>query len=105
MDSDERDICIYLRGWPGQFVALKEINRRAAGKRRFHEDSNWAVPVLGRLVEKGTIESDSTGHFRLKAKPKREKQKQWLAPHIRKALEASGKNFEGVLEIEEESEF
>src|SRR5262249_35058813 len=65
MDSDEREICLYLKGWPGQFVSVAEITRRAGGKRRGRQDPNWAVPVLTRLVEKGILEADSTGHYRL----------------------------------------
>jgi hypothetical protein len=104
MDSDEREICTYLKGWRGQFVGLAEILRRAAGKRRYGEDPNWAVPVLNRLVEKAVIESDATGHYRLNPPSKQEKKKRWLAPHIRKALEASGQ-FEQVFEADKEEQF
>lgn len=102
MHTDEREICSYLKGWPGQFVALAEICLRAGGKRRFREDPNWAVPVLKRLVEQGKVESDSTGHYRLRKPAEKKKPRRWVAPHIRKALEASGKNFEGVFDVEQE---
>src|SRR5690348_1630185 len=105
MDADERDICLYLKGFPGQFVSLKEVSRRAGGKRRYRVEPEWATLVLARLVEKGVIESDSTGHYRLKAKPKREKTTgKWVSPEIRKILERSGKDFQGVFEIEEDQE-
>jgi len=100
MDADERDICQYLKGWPGQFVSYGEIARRAAGKRRYRQEPDWASTVLARLVETGSIESDSTGHYRLKAVPKKEKSKRWVSPQIRKILEQSGKTFD----IEEEAE-
>ncbi len=99
MDADERDICLYLRGWRGQFIALAEISRRAGGKRRFQREPDWAVPVLGRLVEKGILESDSTGHYRLRPAPPKENRK-WVSPHVRKLLERSGKSFDEVLTIE-----
>jgi len=58
------------------------------------------------LVEKGLIESDSTGHYRLKGRPKREKTARWVSPEIRKILERSGKAFEGVFEVDkDEDEF
>jgi hypothetical protein len=103
MDADERDICNYLRGWPGQFVSAREICRRAAGKRRYREEPNWAFPVLSRLVEQGRVESDATGHYRLRPREKK-KPKRWLSPRIHQILKDSGKGFEEVISIEDESE-
>lgn len=100
MDADERQICLYLKSCPGQFISLREICRRADGKRRFRQEHDWAGPVLNRLVEKGIIESDSTGHYRLKPTQKK-KPTRWIAPQIRKVLEQSGKPFNDVLEIED----
>jgi hypothetical protein len=102
MDADERDICNYLKSWPGQFVGMSEICRRAAGKKRFRDDPNWAVPAMNRLVEKGVVESDATGHYRLPRAEKKQKKKRWVSPQIKRILEASGKNFEGVFEIEQD---
>ena len=100
MDADERDICLYLKGWPGQFVSVAEITRRAGGKRRYREEPSWAIPILSRLVEKGFLESDSTGHYRLKARKEKEKKKRWVSPHIQKILEKSGKKFDQTFDIE-----
>jgi hypothetical protein len=102
MDSDEKDICLYLKGWPEVFISQREIARRAAGKRRYREDPNWAVVVLSRMVEKGFVEPDSLGHFRLKARPQREKPKRWVSPQIQKILEKGGKTFEIAEEIDEQ---
>ena len=104
MDADEREICLYLKGWPGQFVSVAEITRRAGGKRRGRQDPNWALPVLTRLVEQGILESDSTGHYRLIKRTKPEKKKRWVSPHIQKILEKSGKSFEGVIDIKDEDD-
>lgn len=104
MDADERDICLYLKGFPGQFVSLKEISRRAAGKRRYRQEPEWASPVLPRMVEKGLVESDSTGHYRLKTRPKKAKQTRWVSPEIQKILEKSGKDFNTVFDVNEEEE-
>jgi hypothetical protein len=104
MDADERDISLYLKGFPGQFVSYREISRRAGGKRRARQDPEWATPVLCKLVEKGVIESDSTGHYRLKVRPKRERETRWVSPHIKKILEKSGKGFEGVFEVDKDND-
>lgn len=104
MDADERDICIYLKSWLGQFVSGREIARRAGGKWRYRQEPEWAMPVLGRLVERGIIETDSTGHYRLVKKEKKEKPKKWVSPQIRKILEQSGKEFGGITEIEDEND-
>src|SRR5262245_60593736 len=100
MDADERDVCLYLKGWPGQFVSVAEITRRAGGKRRYRDEPNWAVPILTRLVEKGILEADSTGHYRLKARNKKDKKQRWMSPHIQKILEKSGKGFDQTHQIE-----
>ncbi len=105
MDADERDICLYLKGFPGQFVSFKDISRRAGGKRRYRQEPEWATTVLARLVDKHVIESDSTGHYKLKTKPKnRDKQTRWVSPEIRKILERSGKEFDGVFEVDPDEE-
>jgi hypothetical protein len=101
MDADERDIVTYLKTWSGQYVSAREIARRAASKKRFQQEPNWAVPVLGRLVEKGIIESDSMAHYRLLAESKKHKPKRWLSPEIKKILEQTGKEFSEGAEISE----
>jgi len=104
MDADERDICLYLKGWSGQFVSVAEITRRAGGIRRGRQEPNWALPVLTRLLEQGILEADSTGHYRLIKRAKKEKTKRWVSPHIQKILEKSGKSFEGVFDVGEEDD-
>jgi hypothetical protein len=99
MDADERDICNYLKSWPGQFVYGRDIARRAAGKWRFREDPGWATPVLTRLVEQGLVESDSTGQYRLRIK--KEKPKKWVSPEIKEILDKSSKDFSQVFEIDD----
>lgn len=105
MDADERYICIYLKSWPHQFISGREISRRAGGKWRFRENPDWANPVLARLVERGIIESDATGHYKLIIKEKKDKPKKWISPQIRKILDNSGKDFGGITEIDEDDDF
>lgn len=104
MDADERDICNYLKSFPGQFLTGKEIARRAGGKRRYRDDPNWAVQVILRLVEQGTIESDSTGHYRLRKRDEKQKSKQWMSPQVRRILEDSGRFESKTFEIEEDED-
>jgi len=102
MDADERMVCDYLRTFRGQFVAGREISKKAAGKWRFRENPSWAVPVLGRLVERKVVESDGLGHFKfIVVKPKKG-EKRWVSPQIKKLLEKSGKAFGDVISIEED---
>jgi len=96
MDADQNAICIFLKMWPGQFVSRREICRRADGKWRYHEDENWAVPVLQRMVEERIIESDDRGHFRLMPQLSADssnKPKLWVSPALRTILKESGRDF------------
>lgn len=103
MDSDERQICDYLKSWPRHYVSAREAARRAGGKRRFREDPQWAYPVLARLLEQGHIETDGLGHYRIKQQELSNKtRRRWISPHLRRVLERSGRDFAGVLEIPED---
>ena len=101
MDADEREICYYLKSRPGEFISLREINRRAGGKWRFREQPDWATEVVLRLLDKGTVEKDAAGYYRLVKKEKKEKPR-WISPQLKKILEQSGKVFD--LEEDEESQ-
>ena len=106
MDADERDICLYLKGFPGQFISGREISRRAGGKWRYREEPTWATPVLGRLVERAIIESDATGHYRLVLPRKKDKKsKRWVSPQMKEILERSGKKFDEPIELEDPEDF
>ena len=104
MDSDERDICDFLKSWSGQFISGREIARRAGGKWRFRENKFWAVPVLARMVEKGLVQADASGHYRLIAEKKKGGPKKWVSPQIQNILEKSGKDFSDALDIAEDTE-
>lgn len=108
LSSDENDVMAYLKSWKQQFVSMKEICRRAAGKRRAEEDPRWASRILPHMVEKGLIETDSLGHYRLReeetTKAAARKRKKWVSPQIEKILKASGKKFDALDETEPEKE-
>lgn len=99
MDADERDIFQFLKSRSGEFASAMEICRRAGTKRRFHEDPNWAKPVLQRMVERGILEHNQLGRYRIK--PSRKNKKQWIAPDIAKILQEKGFSTEAV-EIHED---
>ena len=101
MDADEKDIVTYLKVWAGQFISAREIARKAASKRRYEKEPDWAVPVLGRLLEKGLVEADSMAHYRLVPDSKKEKARRWISPAIQKILEKTGKDFSEGVEIDE----
>ena len=90
MDSDERDIFLYLKTWDTEFINPMEVCRRAGSKKRFYDDPNWAKPILSRMEERGILESDIQGRYRIKPVPKKKKGKQWVAPDIAKILKESG---------------
>ena len=90
MDTDERDIFQFLKTWGGEFTNAKEVARRAGIKKRFYEDPDWARPILMRMVERGILESDVQGRFRIKPVVKKRQTRQWIAPDIAKILKESG---------------
>ncbi len=96
MDADENEIFNYLKSWGNEFIAAREICRRAGGRRRFHEEPEWAKAVLLRMTERGILECNSTGHYRIKPVSKKEKEKRWVSPDIAKILEESGVKVEGI---------
>jgi len=90
MDSDERDIFQFLKTWGTDFTNAKEVARRASSKKKFHEDPEWAKSILMRMVERGILQSDAQGRFRIKPVPKKKQSKQWVSPDIAKILKESG---------------
>jgi hypothetical protein len=101
MDADERDIFHFLKSWGSGYISAKEICRRAAGKRRFNDEPEWAKPVLLRMEERGILESDASGHFRIKPIRKskhRDKDEATISADIAKILQESGVKVEQTIE-------
>jgi hypothetical protein len=90
MDTDERDIFQFLKTWGADFTAAKEIARRAASKKKFYDDPDWAKPILMRMEERAILESDIQGRYRIKPVRKKKLAKQWVAPDIAQILKESG---------------
>ena len=89
MDGDEREIFLFLKTYGVDFVAAREICRRAGGRRRYHEDHEWAKPILVRMAERGILESNSEGQYRVKPTAKK-KDGRWMSPDIAQILKDSG---------------
>jgi hypothetical protein len=76
MDTEEREIFQFLKIWSGSFISAREIARRAGSKRRFHDNPDWAKPLLLRMEERDILESNAKGHFRIKPVARHK----WTAP-------------------------
>lgn len=105
MDAEEREIYYYLKGWKDQFISSREICRRAGGKRRYQREPEWAKSVLTRMVERGILEVDGGGHYRIKPFDESlgaKKRRKWVSPHIAKILKESGKDFTEIVMSDDE---
>lgn len=89
MDIEEREIFLFLKTYGATFVAAREICRRAGGRRRYDEDHEWAKPILSRMLERGILETNAEGQFRVKPR-KNQKDGKWVSPDIQKILKESG---------------
>jgi len=98
MDGDEREIYQFLKTRGVEFVAAREIARRAGGKRKFHENPDWAKEILLRMQERGIVEMDLLGRFRIKPVGRKAKGRRWVAPDIAQILKDSGVEVEGASE-------
>ncbi len=106
MDADERAVYYYLKSRRPQAVVSRDISRHVGSKRRFRYDPDWIKPVLMRMQERGLVEEDKEGFYRLKPMPQKETHgKHWASPHIAEILKASGKAFGNVLTVEDEDEY
>ena len=90
MDADERLIFDYLQTYGEEWVNAKEICRRAGGKRRFHEDNDWARPVLLRMKDRRVIERDELGRYRIRPQPKKGHKEHGIAQDIETLLRETG---------------
>ena len=65
MSTEEKVILEYLRLFPNEFVSVVQVCKRAAGRKRFTVDPEWARPHLRRLEAKAHVESNQFGHYKL----------------------------------------
>ena len=61
--------------------------------------------VMDKLVEKGVVETDPQGHFRLKkVEPGDRRKRTWISPQVRRILERSARDFSTVIAVEDDEE-
>jgi hypothetical protein len=90
MDADEQDIFNYLKTWGKEFVSVREVCRRAGTKQRFIDEPDWAKPLMLLMAERGILERDTAGRYRIKPKPKKKENDRWVAPNIAQMLKEMG---------------
>ncbi len=96
MDTEERYIFEFLKTWGTDFTNAKEVCRRAASKKKYYDDPDWAKPILMRMAERGILESDVQGRYRIKPVSKNKAGRQWVAPDIAKILKENGVAVDGA---------
>ena len=106
MDADERDIYFYMKSHGRDYISVQEVCRRVGGKRRFRFNHDWARPALLRMAERGILESDEPGRYRLKPMPIIDpKGKRWAAKEFVELLKQRGKSVEHLLTNIDEVEY
>jgi hypothetical protein len=96
MDSEEREIFQFLKTRGTDFINPAEIARRAGGKKKFHDDPDWAKPIIIRMQERGVLEHNSLGQYRIKPVSKKHKDQRWVSPDIAKILQENGVQVESA---------
>ena len=105
MDADEKEIFRYLRSEEGQFVPANFICRHAGGKLRHRHSPDWAKPALIRMHERGILEMDDTGAYRLKPVPEADANtRRWVSPQLAELLRKSSKKFEAIIQRDGDTE-
>ena len=106
MDADECAIYYYVKSQRPHPAPARDISRRVGGKRRFRYNPDWASAVLLRMTERGILEADAEGSYRLKPLPRKDTNgKCWASPAMAEILKGSGKAFDRILTIEDEDEY
>ena len=106
MDAAERDIYHYLKSRRPKSVPARDVSRHAGSKRKFHYNPDWAREPLTRMVDRGILETDAEGSYRLKPIPRpNTKGKVWASPQIAELLKASGKAYDHLITAEDEFEY
>ena len=101
MTWEEREIVTYLKGSPKTFYSAREIARRAAGKRIYLDKPHWAKPFLPKLVEKGILETDPAGHYRIRGQGVvKARGRKWVSPSMARLLKQAEKDFSDIVTIE-----
>jgi hypothetical protein len=105
MDATEREIYHYLKSRRPNAVPARDINRHV-GRRKFRHNPEWAKPALMRMLDRGILETDTEGSYRLKPMPRQDSGgKRWASPAIVELLKAKGKEYDNLITLEEEDAY
>jgi hypothetical protein len=66
MSYEETAIINFLKGSPDDYVARREIARKALKRTIFEENPHWADAPLAALVDQGLVEQNDSGQYRIK---------------------------------------
>jgi len=66
MTYEESQIIDFLKGSPNNYVARREIARKAVNRKIFDENPHWVDAPLSALVEQHLVEQNDSGHYKLK---------------------------------------
>jgi hypothetical protein len=66
MTYEEMAIMNFLRGSPEDYVARREIARKALKRTIFEENPHWADAPLSALVDQDLVEQNESGHYKIK---------------------------------------
>jgi DNA-binding IclR family transcriptional regulator len=66
MTYEETAILNFLRGYRDDYIARREIARKALKRTVFEENPHWADAPLASLVEQRLVEQNESGHYRIK---------------------------------------
>ncbi len=99
MDADEKEIFRYLWAEPEQFLPAAAICRHAGGRHKHRESPDWARPALLRMVERGIVETNAAGDYRLKPIPVVETTvtRRWVSPQLAELLRKQDKKFDSMI--------
>jgi len=65
MSYEEFAIMNFLKGSPDDYVARREIARKALKRTVFEENPHWADAPLASLVDQGLVEQNESGHYKM----------------------------------------
>jgi hypothetical protein len=91
MGHDEDAILAYLAKFPGGYVSPMEVGKRAASRKRYNENPDWAKAIMARMAQAGVLECNAVGHYRIKVHEREEE------PHVKEPREYSGMTAEEAL--------
>lgn len=65
LNADEQCIIQYLKCCGEGGASAREVGRKASSKDRWKEDERWAYAPLSALKDKGMIQTDAGGKYKL----------------------------------------